>query len=99
MKNKEDFEKLTSDLTELEMADLLDVCSGMIDRNKWGGLLDQIFNDSDKAEDLEYSLSKSLEREEELESELEECKSSANKALECLIKGEIEKAKQTLSEI
>lgn len=99
MKTKEEFEKLVNDLTELEMADLLESCEQVMNRNKWNKLRDTIFIDSDIVEDLEWRNSKLSEDVDELESAKDDLERVATRALEQLNGGKIEEAKKILSEI
>lgn len=99
MKRKEEFESLVENLTELEMADLLESCEQVINRNKWNKLRDAIFTDSDVVENLEWENSKLEDKIDELDNEKEDIERDANRALEYLIGGKIDEAKKILSEI
>lgn len=99
MKTKEEFETLVVGLTELEMADLLEVCSAVIDRNKWGNLRDECIGDGDKIDELEDEVHEAQEQRDALEEEKDSIERDANTALEFLVKGDIEKAKKILSDI
>lgn len=99
MKTREEFESFVADLTELEMADLLESCSNVIDRNKWGNLRDECIGDGDKIDELQDAAHELDEKLMTLEEEKDSIEREANTALEYLIKGDIEKAKKILSNI
>lgn len=99
MKTKAFFELLVADLTELEMTDLLECCGDVIYRNKWNELKNEMFADSDKIEDLENKIDNLSDKADRYQEERDDARSAASKALEQLTNGQIEKAKQILSEI
>lgn len=99
MKTKEEFEVICANLTELEMADLLEVCSAIIDRNEWGNLRDQCIGDGDKISDLEEESEKKDEKIWRLEEEIEDYEKEIIKVLSLLENDKVAEAKTKLSQI
>lgn len=99
IKTKEDFEKLVADLSELEMSDLLDVCTAVVERNKWSGLQYEYLKDFDRLDELENEVHEKDEKIDMLEQDAQDNESITTRALELLIDGKIDEAKKKLAQI
>lgn len=99
MKTKEEFESFVADLTELEMADLLEVCNQLIERNKWSEMRDEIITDNDKVGDLEATIAEKEEEIENLEEAADFKDQQIIKVLSLLENDKFDEAKLKLSQI
>lgn len=99
MKSKAFFELLVADLTELEMADLLESCIGVIERERWKELRKQVLVDSDRIEDLEYENDLLEDKIEKLEDQISDYQTEIVTAIKALEDNDPEEAKQILTAI
>lgn len=97
MKSKEFFQLFVADLTELEMADLLESCIGVIEREHWKELRKQVLVDSDRIEDLEYENGSLEDKIEKLEDQISDYQTEIVTAIKALEDSNPEEAKQILT--
>jgi len=99
MKSKEFFELFVADLTELEMADLLESCIGMVERNQWKELRKQALVDSGRIEDLEYENGDLEDKIGKLEDQISDYQTEIVTAIKALEDNDPDEAKQILTAI
>lgn len=86
MKTAEDFEMLVSDLTELEMESLLEVCNQKLYRDKMNALREKLFREDDLGtmEDLEDEVKELESKNEKLQDKLDRARTLASEAISTL---------------
>lgn len=86
MKTAEDFEILVSDLTELEMESLLEVCNQKLYRDKMNALREKLFREDDLGtmEDSEDEIKELESKNEKLQDKLDRARTLASEAISTL---------------